>query len=163
MLRAKQIRLLLAFLPAAALSDSGFARSAPEAYVSGHYVAHSPAAEFKPAGEARRLAATLATHRPGAFVIQGKGRSMQPLYPDGTLLVVQPMPYEKLQRGMTVIFRTPDNRTLAHVLVARTANGWRTSGLNNRRADFLPVQADDIRGIVIAAFALVDGTPFASR
>ncbi|HRJ45996.1 MAG: hypothetical protein RLZZ129_1652 [Verrucomicrobiota bacterium] len=145
------------------LTSIAAAQLAPSDYIGGHYVAKSPAAEFKPGSEARRLAAKLATHLPGAFVVQGKGRSMQPLYPHGTLLVVQPVPYEKLARGMTVVFRTPDNQSLAHVLVARTADGWRTSGLNNRRADFIPVQADDIRGVVVAAFAVVDGAAVAWR
>lgn len=88
---------------------------------------------------------------------------MQPLYPDDTLLVVQPIAYEKLMRGMTVVFQSPDQRSITHVLVAKTADGWRTTGLNNRRADFLPVNARSLRGVVIAAYAVVEGKALALR
>lgn len=88
---------------------------------------------------------------------------MQPLYPDGTLLVVQPIAYENLARGMTVVFQSPDQRSITHVLVAKTADGWRTSGLNNRRADFLPVNNQRIRGVIIAAYAVVECTGLALR
>lgn len=77
---------------------------------------------------------------------------MQPLYPSGTLLVIQPRPFETLERGMTVMFRDDANRSIAHVLVARTADGWRTAGLNNRRDDYICVKADNIAGVVIAAY-----------
>jgi len=88
---------------------------------------------------------------------------MHPLYPSGTFLVVQPQPYPNLQRGMTVMFRSEANHTIAHVLVARTRDGWRTSGLNNRRQDYLPVNAGNIAGVVIAAFVEVGGRPIALR
>ena len=123
-----------------------------EKYVAGHYVAASPRPKVLPASEASRLALQTASSHPGAFVVRGRGESMRPLYPNGTILVVQPLPYPNLQRGMTVMFRSRANHTVAHVLVARTADGWRTSGLNNRRHDYLQVTADNIAGVVVAAF-----------
>lgn len=141
--------LVLVSVFLAALSSRG----APAGqYVAGHYVAASPRPELRAAGEAARLARQVAAAHPGAFVVRGRGESMHPLYPSGTLLVVQPRPYETLQRGMTVMFRSRANHTVAHVLVAHTADGWRTSGLNNRRHDYLQVNADNIAGVVVAAF-----------
>jgi hypothetical protein len=150
---------LLIFM-AATVAGSAKSRAT---YIAGHYVAGSPAAEFRPLAEARQLAKAVVASAPGAFVMRGQGQSMQPLYPDGTLLVVQPVPYENLTRGMTVVFQSPDQRSITHVLVAKTADGWRTSGLNNRRADFLPVNARSLRGVVIAAYAVVEGKALALR
>jgi len=87
---------------------------------------------------------------------------MQPLYQSGTLLIVQPTSFEKLTRGMSVVFRSR-NRSIAHVLVAKTKDGWRTTGLNNRRHDYVCVNSDNILGVVVAAFTPVSGTAVAMR
>lgn len=137
--------------------------AAVEKYVAGRYVAASPRPQARPLGEAARLARQTAAAHPGAFVVRGRGESMHPLYPNGTLLVVQPQPYASLQRGMTVMFRCAANRTVTHVLVARTADGWRTAGLNNRRDDFVCVNAANIAGVVIAAFSESDPRSIARR
>lgn len=133
-------------------------------YIAGHYVAGSPQPELRSPGEAAALARDIVAANPGAFVIRGQGESMQPLYPSGTLLVVRPVPYEQLQRGMTVMFRQDGaNRSIAHVLVAKTANGWRTAGLKNRRDDYVCVNASNIAGVVIAAYTEVEGRNLAMR
>ncbi len=150
---------LLIFLSATAL---GSAKSRA-AYIAGHYVEGSPAAVFRPLAEARDLAKAVVASAPGAFVIRGQGQSMQPLYPNGTLLIVQPIAYENLIRGMTVVFQSPDKRSITHLLVAKTADGWRTSGLNNHNPDFLPVNSQSIRGVVIAAYAVVESAALAMR
>ena len=134
-----------------------------EKYVAGHYVAASPRPEVRPASEAARLALQAAAAHPGAFVVRGRGESMHPLYPNGTILVVQPRPYETLQRGMTVMFRSAGDRSITHVLVARTPDGWRTAGLNNRRSDYLCVNATNIAGVVVAAFKESDQRRIALR
>ena len=78
------------------------------------------------------------------------------------LLVVKPTPFEKLSRGMSVVFRSR-NRSVTHVLVAKTKDGWRTTGLNNRRHDYVSVNSENIRGVVVAAFTPVRGTTVAMR
>jgi hypothetical protein len=129
-----------------------------ERYIAGHYVEGSPHPELRSPGEAAALARNIAAANPGAFVIRGQGESMQPLYPSGTLLVVLPLPYEQLRRGMTVMFRQDGtNRAIAHVLVAKTSNGWRTAGLKNRRDDYVSVNPGNIAGAVIAAFTEIEG------
>lgn len=159
---AHVLRGIFALLIFSSAAFTGLAKSRAT-YVAGHYVAGSPPAEFRPLVEARHLAKAVVASAPGAFVMRGRGQSMQPLYPDDTLLVVQPIAYEKLMRGMTVVFQSPDQRSITHVLVAKTADGWRTTGLNNRRADFLPVNARSLRGVVIAAYAVVEGKALALR
>lgn len=126
------------------------------AYIAGHYVVGSPRPELRSTDDARVEAHQLAKALPGAFVVRGFGKSMQPLYASGTFLVVQPQAYERLSRGMTVVFRN-ETHSITHVLVAKAGDGWRTTGLNNRRPDYLPVNSGNILGVVVAAFTPVDG------
>ena len=125
-------------------------------YVAGHYVVGSPQPELRSSCDARLEAHQLAKSLPGAFVVRGLGKSMQPLYASGTFLVVQPQAYDQLARGMTVVFRN-QTHSITHVLVAKTPDGWRTTGLNNRRPDYLPVNNHNILGVVVAAFTPVEG------
>jgi phage repressor protein C with HTH and peptisase S24 domain len=127
---------------------------AGETYIAGNYVARSPSAELRTLDEARQLANRLLEETPGSFIVRGTGNSMRPLYTSGTLLVVKPVAFEELARGMSVVFRQ-DNRNIAHVLVAKTKDGWRTTGVNNRRNDYMSVNADNIRGVIIAAYTPV--------
>lgn len=156
-------RTAVLFLISTLLAAPSIHAAPAEKYVAGHYVAASPRLEMRPASEAARLARQAAAAHPGAFVVRGRGESMHPLYPNGTLLVVQPRPYETLERGMTVMFRSSANHSITHVLVARTSDGWRTSGLNNRRADYLCVNADNIAGVVVAAYRESDQRSIALR
>ncbi len=127
-----------------------------ETYIAGNYVEGSPRAELRTASQARLLANQKAAEIQGGFVVRGTGRSMLPLYRSGTLLVVKPVAFDQLARGMSVVF-FKDNKSIAHVLVAKTKDGWRTTGLNNRRHDYMSVNADSIRGVVIAAFTPIKG------
>lgn len=127
-----------------------------DTYIAGQYVVGSPQAELRTPEEAGERALRTARSLPGAFVVRGTGDSMLPLYPSGTYLVVQPQPYEELERGMTVVFRNGE-RSITHLLVAKTGDGWRTAGLNNRRHDYMAVNAGNIRGVVVAAFTPVAG------
>lgn len=127
-----------------------------ETYIAGNYVAGSPPPVLCTPDEARQQSRTLAAMTPGAFVLRGRGNSMLPLYRSGTLLVVQPVAFENLSRGMSVVFQH-EGRVITHVLVAKTGNGWRTTGLNNRRQDYIAVSDRNIRGVVIAAFTPLEG------
>ena len=94
--------------------------------------------------------------------MRGQGNSMLPLYCSGTLLVIKPIAFDQLTRGMSVVF-SRDQKFITHVLVAKVKDGWRTTGLNNRRQDFVKVNADNIRGVVVAAFTPIAGQRVASR
>lgn len=127
-----------------------------EAYIAGNYVEGSPVPTLCTADEARSQSRAMAAQTPGAFVLRGRGNSMLPLYRSGTLLVIQPVAFEKLSRGMSVVFQH-EGRIITHVLVAKTGDGWRTTGLNNRRQDYIAVNDRNIRGVVIAAFTPLEG------
>lgn len=77
---------------------------------------------------------------------------MHPLYSPGTILVLQKPAYSELKRGQTVLYRTKQQKVVAHLLVAKVRDGWRVQGLNNNTHDMEPVSPDNYVGVVIAAF-----------
>ena len=148
--------LLIAIICLLGPAEAGAKSETFESYVAGNYVKGTPRAELRSRSDAIKLATRMAATLPGAFVLHGKGNSMLPIYTSGTLLVVTPVPFAQLSRGMSVVF-CKDNHTVAHVLVAKTKDGWRTTGLNNRRQDYLSVNETNILGKIVAAFTPIEG------
>lgn len=128
------------------------ARETDHTWIRGVFTGKSPRAVTLAETDAWQRASTCAEHAPNSFVLVGTGQSMQPLYAPGTILVLQQYPYELLERGQTVLYRNHDHQIVAHVLVARTRDGWRVAGLNNARHDMEPVQPGNLVGVVIAAY-----------
>lgn len=102
--------------------------------------------------DARQQAEACAAQFPEAFVLAAAGESMKPLYSNGTILVCRRIAYAELERGMTILYRNQEHQVVAHLLVARARDGWRVAGLNNSRQDMEPVVADNLVGVVVAAF-----------
>ncbi len=135
--------------------------AAESAWINGIDTGKSPRPLSLTTPQAWHEAADIAAHLSHAFVLVGDGESMQPLYPSGTILVLQPLPFAKLERGQTVLYRDRDNHLVAHVLVAKARDGWRITGLNNRTHDMEPVQAGNLVGVVVAAYRpLSEGSAF---
>jgi signal peptidase I len=132
-------------------------RDNPDLWVRGIYVGCSPRPVFADEPQAWQLASTCAEGTPESFVLIGSGRSMQPLYNPGTILVLRHLPYGELQRGQTVLYRNQANKVVAHVLVTKARDGWRTQGLGNASHDMEPVRGDNLVGVVIAAFSPLPG------
>jgi hypothetical protein len=130
----------------------GAAKEADANWIRGIFTGKSPRATTLAETEAWQRASVMAERTPGSFVLVGSGRSMQPLYTQGTILVLQKFPFELLERGMTVLYRNHASKVVAHVLVARGRDGWRAAGLNNPRHDGEPVSPENLVGVVIAAF-----------
>jgi len=130
----------------------GAALETDDAWIRGVFTGKSPRVVTLAETDAWQRAASVAEHAPDSFVLVGTGRSMQPLYAPGTILVLQQFPYELLERGQTVLYRNAARKVVAHVLVAKVRDGWRVAGLNNSRHDMEPVSAANLVGVVIAAF-----------
>jgi signal peptidase I len=137
---------------AALLFTSAIAQAAEQPWIRGIYTGQSPRPVTAAEAEAWQQASILAENTPDAFVLVGLGRSMQPLYAPGTILVLQQRPYAELKRGQTALYRTKQQHVVAHVLVAKARDGWRVQGLNNAIHDMEPVVAENLVGIVVAAF-----------
>jgi len=100
-------------------------------------------------------AAAVAAKVPASTVVIGHGGSMDPLYPEGTVLVLQQMRWENLRPGMTAIYsKDPDNpyHMVAHALLKREADEWLAQGLANAQPDRTLVREDNYVGTVVAAF-----------
>jgi hypothetical protein len=135
----------------------GAAQETDDPWIRGVFTGKSPRVVALAETDAWRHASTVAERAPNSFVLVGSGRSMQPLYAPGTILVLQQFPYELLERGQTVLYRNQARKVVAHVLVARARDGWRVAGLNNRDHDMEPVSAANLVGVVIAAFQPLPG------
>jgi hypothetical protein len=108
---------------------------------------------YVPRSEVTAAAERAAAQHEGDFVLEGAGRSMEPVYFAGTALVVHPTAVHMLRAGMPVVYRNRQGVYVAHVLVEKTARGWRTAGLNNPEPDEGWVTAANLVGIVRQAFA----------
>lgn len=123
-----------------------------DAWIRGIFTGNSPRVLNLSEAEAWRQAVDLAESTPGAFILVGTGRSMQPLYPAGTILVLCERRYSELCSGQTVVYRNQKQRAVGHVLVAKARDGWRVRGLNNRTHDPEPVVPGNLVGVVVGAF-----------
>jgi hypothetical protein len=141
-------RCVLHFLVCFLLGAPLAAAESDQAWIRGVFTGHSP----RPVRAADADVATIAAEG-GDVVVVGRGRSMQPLYPAGTRLVLRRTPFAALRSGQTVVYRNRTGWPVAHVLVAHTRDGWRARGLNNRHHDFEPVREENLLGVVVAAFA----------
>ena len=130
----------------------GLAGETSGAWIHGIYTGDSPRPVVTAETEAWQQASALAENTFTAFVLVGSGRSMHPLYGPGTILVMRKPPYGELKRGQTVLYRTKEQKVVAHLLVAKVRDGWRVQGLNNSTHDMEPLSPDNFVGVVIAAF-----------
>jgi hypothetical protein len=117
------------------------------------YVALSPVAVVLPADKLWAAANYYAGLRPNAVVLSGDGDGMMPLYSSGTLLVVEPIPFARLQEGMSAIYRDADGKLVAHYLVSLLADGWTTRGLNQPEDDVNPMTPANYMGVIVMAFS----------
>ena len=99
---------------------------------------------------------------PRSTLMVGHGSSMLPLYASGTVLVIQPLQWEHLRTGMTVVYYKPDTMPLmlvAHVLKDRDGAAWVTQGLSRAEPDLTEVTPENYIGVVVAACHRPDSAP----
>src|SRR5882724_1484267 len=93
------------------------------AWIHGVYTSGSPQLVVTAEADAWQRATTIVENTPAAFVLVGSGLSMQPLYSPGTILVLQKPAYSELKRRQTVLYRTKEQKVVAHLLVAKVRDG----------------------------------------
>ena len=84
------------------------------------------------------------------LAVLGGGASMQPVYGQGTVLVLKRIPYDDLKLGMTVAYIDHNGVKVVHKLVDKQDGGWRVMGLNNAWIDMDLVTATNLIGVVYA-------------
>jgi hypothetical protein len=144
-----------AFLGAIALVSlgwSGCSTTSALRYSPSAVAAMSPAAEVVHPFEAMSLAKKYVAANPGTDFLVGSGDSMLPLYQDHTVVVMKKIAVGDLKAGMTAVFLGDSGHPVAHVLVARTSDGWVAQGVGNAAPDATLVSADNLMGVVIKAY-----------
>ena len=111
----------------------------------------SPSADV-PVDQAWHDAKVVASRGPGRMPAVGTGSSMQPVYGEDTLLVINPIAYDDLRPGMTVAYRNQRGVRVVHRLVVKLADGWRIIGINNDRVDDDVVTRENLIGVIYASF-----------
>lgn len=81
----------------------------------------------------------------------GRGASMEPLYGENAVLIIVPIEFSELKRGMLVAYRNAQGHRVVHQLVERDSYGWVAMGLNNGREDRERVTVYNLEGVVYGA------------
>ncbi len=116
-------------------------------------IAHSPDPKFVPYGQELKAAEMVAAQTPNAIAYLGIGASMEPLYPPNTAVVVAPIEYGSIKKGMTVVYLDCDGQRVAHCVVGENRAGYLVRGINNPAADADVVTADNLIGVVVEAYS----------
>ena len=110
-----------------------------------------------PSSDVRRLQAfqdaeRLAAAGAGRAAAVGKGGSMAPVFGDTTMLVLTKVPFDELEPGMVVAYRSQRGVQVVHQLVERNPGGdWRAQGINNPKEDVEAVTRTNYLGVVYAS------------
>jgi hypothetical protein len=113
----------------------------------------TPEPTLVPAGEQMKRAEKVAAELPGASVFWGVGRSMEPLYASGTAVIVAPIAFKELKKGMTVLYTNRRGRMVAHSLTGDLPKGWIAQGVNNDEEDDDLVTKENLIGVIVHAFS----------
>jgi hypothetical protein len=105
------------------------------------------------AGEQLARADALAAEIPGAAAFWGVGESMEPLFATHTAIVVAPVKFKALKKGMTVVYINSRGRMVAHSLTGDLPKGWIAQGVNNDEEDDDLVTPQNLVGVIVNAFA----------
>lgn len=116
-------------------------------------IKHTPASTIVSSGQQIRAAENAAAAIPGAEAMWGVGESMEPLYASHTAIVVAPIEYRNLEKGMTVVYQNRRGEMVAHALTGDVPKGWIAQGVNNDEEDDDLVTADNLIGVIVGAYS----------
>ena len=119
-------------------------------------ITRTPAPRLVAEGRQMQQAEAAAARLPGARAFYGVGQSMEPLYAPRTAIVVVAADFEKLQKGVTVVYLNSRGVRVAHAIVGETRGGYLVRGVNNATEDPELVTPDNYLGTVTQAYASTD-------
>ena len=122
-------------------------------------IAQTPAPQLVADGQQLKAAERAAAAIPGAVAYWGIGASMEPLYAANTAIVVIPIAYDDVKKGMTVVYLKNNGRRVAHTVVGETRGGYLVQGINNDEPDPGVVNEENLIGVIVSAYASAT-TPF---
>jgi hypothetical protein len=118
-------------------------------------VQHSPEPKLVAAGDELKQAELAAAKIQGASAFWGVGRSMEPLYASSTAIVVAPIRYKELKKGMTVLYINSRGLMVAHALTGDLPKGWIAQGVGNDDEDDDLVTPHNLVGVIVEAYARI--------
>lgn len=113
----------------------------------------TPESELVTAGSQMNRAEAAAKKIPGAAAFWGVGDSMEPLFSDQTAIVVAPINFKQLKKGMTVVYVNSRGRMVAHSLTGDLPKGWIAQGVGNDEEDDDLVTKHNLVGVIVQAYA----------
>jgi hypothetical protein len=116
-------------------------------------LAETPAAVIVSSGRQLIEAEKAAAKMPGAETFWGVGVSMEPLYTSATAIIVAPVNFNALKKGMTVVYMNSHGRMVAHSLKNDMPKGWIAQGVNNDREDNDLVTKKNLIGVIVKAYS----------
>lgn len=119
-------------------------------------ITQTPAPQIVEDGSQMRMAEQAAAGIAGAQTFWGIGESMQPLYNPNTAIVVRPIAYKDIKKGMTLVYTKRNGHVVAHSVVGEDAQGYVVQGVNNDQADRESVNERNLIGVVVSAYAASD-------
>ena len=119
-------------------------------------LANTPAAVIVAHGQQMKEAEKAAAAIPGAETLWGVGSSMEPLYASSTAVIVAPVKFDELKKGMTVVYMNSRGRMVAHSLTGDMPKGWIAQGVNNDKADSDLVTKSNLIGVIVKAYSSED-------
>jgi len=121
-------------------------------------LAQTPAPRLVTEGEQLKQAQQFAAQIKDATAFLGIGQSMEPLYAPNTAVVVAPISYNNIKKGMTVVYVKHNGRRVAHSVIGETRDGYLVQGLNNDEADTEVVNEQNLVGVIVQAYASADSS-----
>jgi signal peptidase I len=120
-------------------------------------IAHeTPAPQVVAEGQQMKVAEQAAASITGAQTFWGLGHSMEPLYAPNTAVVVKPVAYDDIRKGMTLVYVKSNGHVVAHSVVDEDRRGYVVQGVNNDEADEESVNEKNLIGVVVAAYSASD-------
>lgn len=116
-------------------------------------IKHTPASTIVERGQQVKAAEKAAAAIPGAEAMWGVGESMEPLYASHTAIVVAPIEYRQLKKGMTVVYTNRSGNMVAHSLTGDVPKGWIAQGVGNDEEDEELVTANNLIGVIVGAYS----------
>ena len=85
----------------------------------------------------------------GAYMARTSGTSMEPVLAKNTIIIVRPIDFADLEKGMTVGYLDDEGRRVLHQLVRRAGpEAWVAKGINNPRPDTQRVTPKNLLGVL---------------
>ncbi len=119
-------------------------------------IAQTPAPQLVAEGQQLKTAERAAARISGAVAYWGIGASMEPLYATNTAIIVVPIEYAAIKKGMTVVYLKSNGGRVAHTIVGETRGGYLVQGINNDEPDAGVVNEENLIGVIVSAYSTAD-------